>query len=535
LLSPKDPATFEPGPGVLRHAIGFRARRSTVFGRVRLLPDLNPTFDAPLRSRPRSRAKHGPGRPRRSAALPVNAALPGCAAPIGFTAMSVQPVITVIGGGLAGCEAAWHAARYPVKVVLREMKPAAFSPAHQLPELAELVCSNSLRSNAPSSPAGQLKREMRTIGSLIIGAADECAVPAGQALAVDRLVFAKAVTERVESHPRIEVRREEAREIAKEGIVIIATGPLTSTALSERIGRLLGRRYLYFYDAVSPILYADTIDFTRCFRASRYGKGDDDYVNIPLDQEAYESFVRALCEAETIAPYEFEKAIYFEGCLPLEVLAGRGVQTLAHGPMKPVGLLDPRTGREPHAVVQLRQENKEGTLLSMVGFQTKLRYPEQERIFRMLPGLSNARFARLGSVHRNTFLNAPLFLDRTLQLRRDRRIFFAGQIVGVEGYVESAAMGIVAGLGAGRLAVGEPPVAPPPTTAMGALLEHVSRGNPQGFQPMNINFGLFAPPGGERSRGPKRSSGRLRKAQILERAARDFHAWAASHGFPEAR
>jgi methylenetetrahydrofolate--tRNA-(uracil-5-)-methyltransferase len=452
--------------------------------------------------------------------------------------MSHFPVVTVIGGGLAGCEAAWHAARYNVRVVLYEMKPMAFSPAHQLPELAELVCSNSLRSNAPGSPAGHLKSEMRRSGSLIIGTADAYAVPAGQALAVDRLLFTKAVTERIESHPRIEVRREEVREIPNEGIVIIATGPLTGARLAEGIGRLLGKRYLYFYDAISPIVYADTIDFTRCFRASRYGKGDDDYVNIPLDRETYEVFVRALREAETVAPYEFEKAIYFEGCLPIEVLASRGVQTLAHGPMKPVGLIDPGTGREPHAAVQLRQENKEGSLLSMVGFQTKLRYAAQERIFRTLPGLTNARFARLGSVHRNTFVNAPLFLDDTLQLRKDRRIFFAGQIVGVEGYVESAAMGFVAGLNAGRLAVGHALVAPPPATAIGALLEYVSRGSAQSFQPMNINFGLFAPlpereGGADRSR-PPRPHRQLRKTLILERAAREFDAWVASCAIPAA-
>jgi methylenetetrahydrofolate--tRNA-(uracil-5-)-methyltransferase len=460
--------------------------------------------------------------------------------------MPGQATVRVIGGGLAGCEAALHAARYPVRVILYEMKPVVFSPAHQLSDLGELVCSNSFRSNAPRTPAGRLKADMRRLGSLVIATADACALPAGQALAVDRALFARAVTDRIESHPRIEVRREEIRELPDEGIVIIATGPLTSAPLSERIGRLLGRRYLYFYDAISPIVYADTIDFSYAFRASRYGKGEDDYVNLPLDRPAYERFIRLLREGETIAPYAFEKALYFEGCLPIEVLAERGLETLAHGPMKPVGLVDPRTGREAHAVVQLRQENKEGSLLSMVGFQTKLRYPEQQRIFRTLPGMAEARFARLGSVHRNTFINAPLFLDDTLRVRKDPRFLFAGQIAGVEGYVESAALGIVAGLCAGSLASGRgrPIVAPPPTTAVGALLAYVSRGNAENFQPMNINFGLFAPlpesaargdntgrPRGE-ARTRRRFSPALRRARILERADRDLEAWLAASAIP---
>ncbi|MFQ5457924.1 MAG: methylenetetrahydrofolate--tRNA-(uracil(54)-C(5))-methyltransferase (FADH(2)-oxidizing) TrmFO, partial [Myxococcota bacterium] len=425
--------------------------------------------------------------------------------------MTRQPTINIIGGGLAGCEAAFHAARYPVKVILHEMKPRVFSPAHQLPERAELVCSNSLRSNAAGTPAGRLKSDMRALGSLVIGTADTYAVPAGSALAVDRTLFSRAMTDRIESHPRIEVRREEVKKIPSEGIVIVATGPLCSDALSEDIGRLLGRKHLYFYDAISPIIYADTIEFAHCFRASRYGKGEDDYVNIPLGRAAYEAFVGQLLGGETVAPYPFERALYFEGCLPVEVLASRGLQTLAHGPMKPVGLPDPRTGQEAHAVVQLRQENKEGSLLSMVGFQTKLRYPEQQRIFRTLPGLANARFARLGSVHRNTFINAPLFLDKSLRLRSDPRIFFAGQIAGVEGYVESAALGILAGLCAGRAASGaEGPMAlPPPSTALGALLGYVAEGNPDNFQPMNINFGLFSPLTGADLRTPgKRGAAR---------------------------
>jgi len=442
-----------------------------------------------------------------------------------------ETIVHVIGGGLAGAEAALHAARYPVRVILHEMKPKVFSPAHQLSDLAELVCSNSLRSNAPGTPAGELKREMRRAGSIVIGTADLHAVPAGQALAVDRALFSRAVTDRIEAQPRIEVRREEVTEIPEEGIVVIATGPLTSEALAMRIGRLLGKRSLYFYDAISPIVYADTVDFSLLFRASRYGKGEDDYVNIPLGKDEYEAFVEALARGETVAPYEFEKAIYFEGCLPVEVLAGRGPETLAHGPMKPVGLVDPRTGRRPHAVVQLRQENKEGTLLSLVGFQTKLRYPEQERIFRNLPGLENARFARLGSVHRNTYIVSPLFLDAALRLRKDPRILFAGQMTGVEGYVESAALGIVAGWNAGRLASGLPPATPPPTTAIGALLAYISGASPDNFQPMNINYGLFAPleEPGKGKRGRHRA---LARSRLLERAACDFDAWLEAQGLP---
>lgn len=453
--------------------------------------------------------------------------------------MTGRPTINIIGGGLAGCEAALHAVRYPVNVILHEMKPRLFSPAHQLTDLAELVCSNSFRSNAPESPAGRLKNDMRALGSLIIGTADDYAVPAGQALAVDRALFSRAVTERIESHPRIEVRREEVKEIPEEGYVIIATGPLCSEAFSARIGDLLGKRHLYFYDAISPIIYADTIDYAGCFRASRYGKGKDDYVNIPLDREAYETFVGMILDGEKVAPYAFEQALYFEGCLPVEVMAERGLQTLAHGPMKPVGLPDPRTGREAHAVVQLRQENKEGSLLSMVGFQTKLRYPDQRRIFRTLPGLANARFARLGSVHRNTFINAPLFLDKTLRLRRDPRIFFAGQIAGVEGYVESAALGIFAGLSAGKMASGsgEPVSVPPASTALGALLSYVADGNPDNFQPMNINFGLFTPladadlPARGARRG-RRASRAERKMRTLARAEADFRAWLSATDLP---
>lgn len=400
-------------------------------------------------------------------------------------------MVTVIGGGLAGCEAAWQVAQRGVKVRLFEMKPAVFSEAHHMPGLCELVCSNSLRGDSLENAVGLLKEELRRLNSLFMEGAEATKVPAGGALAVDRALFSEYVTARIESHPLIEVVREEVTEIPAEGIVIIASGPLTSSGLAEQIGRQVGQ-YLYFYDAIAPIVAADSIDESKAFRASRYGKGEgDDYLNCPLDEEQYRAFVTELLNAEKVEPKSFEKVVHFEGCMPIEEMASRGPETLRFGPMKPVGLVDPRVGVEPHAVIQLRQENREATMYNLVGFQTKLTWPEQKRIFRMIPGLEQAQFLRLGSMHRNTFINAPRLLLATCQLKSDPRIFFAGQITGVEGYVESASSGFLAGVNAARLAKGEALTVPPPETAIGALACHITNAEAAHFQPMNVNYGLF--------------------------------------------
>lgn len=401
--------------------------------------------------------------------------------------------ITVIGAGLAGCEAAWQAARRGVDVTLFEMKPDVYSPAHRSPDFAELVCSNSLRSDEPTAAVGLLKEEMRRLDSLVLQAADECAVPAGKALAVDRVAFSARLTDAVESHPRIEVRRERVRSLPRDGRVILATGPLTDSDIADALKRMLGEPYLYFYDALSPIVYADSIDMSVAFRASRYQDGDGDYVNLPLSHEQYDTFVAAILQADTVPLHAFESAMYFEGCLPIEEMARRGPQTLAFGPMKPVGLVDPRTGERGHAVIQLRQEDKRGILYSLVGFQTKLRKGEQKRIFRTLPGLQDAVFARFGSVHRNTYVNAPRHLSATLELGCRPGLAIAGQLAGVEGYVESAALGWLAGVNAAFLERGQEPPIPTPETAHGALLAHLADANPKGFQPMNVNYGLFPP------------------------------------------
>ncbi len=427
--------------------------------------------------------------------------------------------ITIIGGGLAGCEAAWQAASEGLRVTLFEMKPARFSPAHQSPGLAELVCSNSFRGAAMNNAVGCLKEELRRCGTLFMEAADATAVPAGGALAVDREGFSDYVTARIEAHPRIELRREEALALPEEGTVILATGPLTSEALSAELSRLIGAEHLYFYDAIAPIIEADSIDLGKAWRASRYGKGGDDYLNCPLSREEYLAFVEALKGAEKVPARDFEKMIHFEGCMPVEEMAARGEMTLAFGPMKPKGLPDPRTGREPCAVVQLRQDDRHATLFNMVGFQTKLTYPEQRRIFRTIPGLENARFARLGSVHRNTFVNAPRCLERTLQLKGHPRIYLAGQISGVEGYVESAAAGFLAGLFAARSLQGGPVPHPPATTALGALLTHLAESSPENFQPMNVNYGLFPPLEGGRLRRTDR------RLALAERALADLDPW----------
>lgn len=436
----------------------------------------------------------------------------------------MSEAVIIIGGGLAGSEAAWQLARRGVRVKLYEMRPRRLTPAHRTGNLAELVCSNSLRSRELTSAVGLLKEEMRRMGSLIMEAALVSEVPAGKALAVDRERFARYVTEKLESEPLVEIVREEVTEIPPEGLTIVATGPLTSEALAEDLRRLTGEDYFHFYDAIAPIVYADSINWDRVFRADRYGKGEGAYVNCPLTREEYERFVEALLSAEKVPLKDFEEPRYFEGCLPIEVMAERGPETLRYGPMKPVGLVDPRTGKEPYAVVQLRPENREGTLYNLVGFQTKLKYPEQERVFRMIPGLERAEFARYGSIHRNSFVCAPRVLLPTLQLKKAPRVFLAGQITGVEGYVESTAMGLIAGLNAARIVRGLEPVVPPPETAHGALIRYLMEADPRHFQPMNINWGLFPPldlPPRRRKKIPKRERYRL----MAERALAVLSRW----------
>jgi methylenetetrahydrofolate--tRNA-(uracil-5-)-methyltransferase len=403
----------------------------------------------------------------------------------------VEPDITVIGGGLAGAEAAWQVARRGLRVRLFEMRPGASTAAHRTGELAELVCSNSLKSDLPATAPHLLKEELRHLGSLLIDVADRVKVPAGGALAVDRERFAGTVTEQVNRHPQIELVREEIDRLPANGIHIIATGPLTSEALSRSIAEFAGAEHLYFYDALSPIVDAETVDESKVFRASRYGKAGDDYLNAPMSREEYVRFYDALVAAESVPVREFEHALYFEGCLPIEELARRGVDTLRFGPMKPVGLVDPRTGRRPYAAVQLRLENAMAGSYNLVGFQNHLRFLEQKRVFRMIPGLEAAEFLRYGQIHRNTYLCAPKMLIPTLQALRRPDRFFAGQICGVEGYVESIATGLVAGLNAARLAQGHEPVVPPRITACGSLVHYVSSASERDFQPANISFGLL--------------------------------------------
>ncbi|MBW2499211.1 MAG: methylenetetrahydrofolate--tRNA-(uracil(54)-C(5))-methyltransferase (FADH(2)-oxidizing) TrmFO [Deltaproteobacteria bacterium] len=433
--------------------------------------------------------------------------------------------IVIVGAGLAGSEAAWQVAERGVDVVLYDMKPDRRSPAHSSPDFAELVCSNSLRANTLVNAVGLLKEEMRRLGSLVMQVADRTAVPAGRALAVDRIHFARGITEAIEGHPRIEIRRECVTRIPEDRWVILATGPLTAPELASDLQRLLGEEYLYFYDAISPTIHADSIDEQVVFRASRYDEeGQGDYLNVPLERSEYEDFVDELLRAETVPLHDFEAALYFEGCLPIEEMARRGRETLAHGPMKPVGLTDPRTGRRPHAVVQLRQEDRSATLYNLVGCQTKLRIGEQKRIFRMLPGLGEAVFARFGSIHRNTYVNAPLRLDEELQLRARPGVFLAGQMAGVEGYVESAALGLLVGVGVARRVLGQARVTAPDESAHGALLRHLRNADARHFQPMNVNYGLFPPlapeeatfvaKSGRRKRLPKRE----KNQKLAERA-----------------
>jgi len=427
--------------------------------------------------------------------------------------------LLVIGGGLAGSEAAYQAAQRGIKVRLYEMRPLKNTGAHLTDKLAELVCSNSLGSNLIDRASGLLKAELRIMESLIVSCADECAVPAGGALAVDREKFAESVTVRIESHPNIEIIREEVVRIPDEPC-IIASGPLTSESLANDIAHVLGSEHLYFYDALAPIVNADSIDMSIAFKASRYGKGDDDegdYINCPFSKDEYENFVRELLHAERIQLREFEEAIkngvnagpdkFFEGCLPVEIIASRGEKSLAFGPMRPVGLTDPRSGRWAYATAQLRQDNLAASLYNIVGFQTNLTWMEQKRVFRLMPGLQNAEFARYGQMHRNTFINSPTLLEPTMQSRRREDLFFAGQITGVEGYMGNAASGLVAGINAARFLTGLPPLTFPPTTMIGALCHYVTHAEPKTFQPMKAAFGLMPPlenaPRGKRERAKR--------------------------------
>ncbi|GAA4700678.1 FADH(2)-oxidizing methylenetetrahydrofolate--tRNA-(uracil(54)-C(5))-methyltransferase TrmFO [Brevibacillus fulvus] len=403
-----------------------------------------------------------------------------------------QPFVTVVGAGLAGSEAAWQLANAGVRVKLYEMRPKQQTPAHHTDKFAELVCSNSLRANSLTNAVGVLKEEMRRFGSLIIEAADNCAVPAGGALAVDRHEFAAHVTEKLRNHPLVEVHTEEITEIP-EGIVVIATGPLTSPALSEKLQALTGEEYLYFYDAAAPIIEKDSIDMDKVFVASRYDKGEAAYLNCPMNEEEFDRFYEALITAEAAPLKEFEKEVYFEGCMPIEVMAKRGRQTMLFGPLKPVGLVDPRTGEQPFAVVQLRQDNSAATLYNIVGFQTHLKWPEQKRVFSLIPGLENCEIVRYGVMHRNTFINSPKLLHPTYQYKDRDTLFFAGQMTGVEGYVESAASGLLAGINAARLLKEEPLLVLPPETVIGSMAHYITSTDAKHFQPMNANFGLMPP------------------------------------------
>ena len=427
--------------------------------------------------------------------------------------------VVIIGGGLAGSEAAWQAATRGVKVTLYEMRPKEPTPAHKTGFLAELVCSNSLGSDDIQNAPGILKAEMRRLGSLIIKMADEARVPAGSALAVDRDLFAQRITQALESHPNIKIIHEHVSHIPSDAVTIVATGPLTSDALAEHIKEFTHSNRLYFFDAIAPIVDADSVDMKMVFKASRYGKGEAAYLNCPMSETEYDAFYQALLSAEKVVPKEFEKVPYFEGCIPIEVMAERGRDTMMFGPLKPVGLVDPKTNTRPYAVVQLRTENQHGTCYNMVGFQTKLTYSAQKRVFRMIPGLANAEFLRYGSVHRNTFVNAPALLNDLLQLRSQKRIFIAGQLVGVEGYTEAAASGGLAGINAARLLQGQDLVTPPETTAHGALLKYITTSDPRHFQPMNINYGLFLP------LTTRIRDKQDRQRRIGQRALEDFATW----------
>jgi methylenetetrahydrofolate--tRNA-(uracil-5-)-methyltransferase len=426
---------------------------------------------------------------------------------------------TVVGGGLAGTEAAWALAERGVRVTLHEMRPVVPTPAHRTDRLAELVCSNSFKSTDTTNAHGLLKAELRALGSVLLPCADEARVPGGTALAVDREVFSRAAHEKVTAHPNITVVRGEMADLPSPGV--IATGPLTSDRLAQAIGARLGSAALAFYDAIAPVVADESLDHGRLYRLSRYGKGDgDDYLNAPLDRGGYDAFLDAIAVADQYQGHDFDQVPYFEGCLPVEEMARRGRETLRFGPMKPVGLPDPRTGREPHAVVQLRREDKAGQMWNLVGFQTRLRIPEQQRVFRMIPGLESAEFLRFGSIHRNAYLNSPASLGPGLTARDDDRLFFAGQLTGVEGYTESLGTGLLAGINLARRLEGRPAAVPPATTMLGGLYRYLRDADPRHFQPMNANFGLLDPLPGKVKKDAK-------KSLLAERAERDFRSWMA--------
>jgi methylenetetrahydrofolate--tRNA-(uracil-5-)-methyltransferase len=425
--------------------------------------------------------------------------------------------VTVVGGGLAGSEAAWALAERGVRVTLCEMRPVTATAAHQTDRLAELVCSNSFKSVDLTNAHGLLKSELRALGSILLPCADLSRVPGGTALAVDRDVFSAAVHEQVVAHPNITLVRREVDELPSPGIV--ATGPLTSERLARAIADRLGSSALAFYDAIAPVVSSDSLDQTRLYALSRYGKGEgDDYLNAPLDKSAYEAFIDALIAADQFHGHEFDAVPYFEGCLPVEEMAKRGRETLRFGPMKPVGLPDPRTGREPYAVVQLRREDRAGQMWNLVGFQTRLRIPEQQRVFRMIPGLEAAEYLRFGSIHRNSYLNSPASLGPGLTARRDDRLFFAGQVTGVEGYTESLGTGLLSGINLARRLQNQPITVPPPTTMLGGLYRYLAEADPRHFQPMNANFGLLDPLPGRVKKDRK-------KELLVQRAQMDFAAW----------
>ena len=433
----------------------------------------------------------------------------------------------MVGGGLAGCEAAWALAERGIEVTLCEMRPVVRTAAHQTDRLAELVCSNSFKSLELGNAHGLLKAELTDLGSMLLACADLARVPAGAALAVDREVFSQAVHAKVAAHPRVTLVRGEVAELPSPGVV--ATGPLTSDRLAAAIAGRLGASALAFFDAIAPIFSADSLDRERLYALSRYGKGDgDDYLNSPMDPGQYQTFVDALRSADQFAGHDFDKVAYFEGCLPIEEMARRGPETLRFGPMKPVGLKDPRSGREPHAVVQLRREDRAAQMWNLVGFQTRLRIPEQQRVFRSIPGLEHCEFLRYGSVHRNAYLNSPASLGHALTARDDDRLFFAGQLTGVEGYTESLGTGLLAGINLARRMDGKPLSVPPPTTMLGGLYRYLAEADPRHFQPMNANFGLLEPmdgkEGGKSGRGGK-SGKEAKKQALVERARRDFETW----------